>query len=264
MTRTNEIFDRLDGVWQNKIGDRWQDDFGWNFITQPMYMPRRRSFEMRYHQMHETITFKKLPGEARNVGVTGKAGYWQALTYEISITTPAGEDDHQPGEDIHHETGYFLLSVKDGGDTPEEDQGRIIRQATIPRANAMLTTGILKHGTIAGAIAQQETHYNVRPWVGDPSLQDRVDTPFFGMQTDVERLGGPPVLTTPLVWLETIPDDKTDDSGWVFEFRNEDDPSQMAHGQRVEEPVGIGNLLSHFWIGERRVKGQPTDVLQYA
>ncbi len=258
MTKTNVIFDRLDGVWQNRIGDGWQDHYGWNFITQPkLNMPGTGDFEMRHDQMHETIKFKKLPGEARNVGVTGKAGFWQALTYEVSITTPAGTD-------IHHETGHFLLKVEEGGETPEENRGHIIRQATIPRANAMMTTGILEPGTIADAIAQQDTFYSVKPQTDDPKMQDQIDTAYFVMQEKVAKLDGPPDLTTPLVWLETILDDKTDDPDWVFGFRNDDRPSQMAHGQRVEQPVKIGNLLSDFWIGERRVNGRTTDVLQYA
>lgn len=63
MTVTNQFFDRLEGVWENKIDGRWQDTFGWNFISQPkLGDPRRGDFTMRFDQMRETITFTKLGG----------------------------------------------------------------------------------------------------------------------------------------------------------------------------------------------------------
>ena len=48
MTTTNEFFNRLGGVWQNKLDGQWQDSFGWNFISQPkLNAPGGSDFEMR-------------------------------------------------------------------------------------------------------------------------------------------------------------------------------------------------------------------------
>ena len=38
----------------------------------------------------------------------------------------------------------------------------------------------------------------------------------------------------------------------------------MASGQRVVNPVSIGNLLSDFWLAQRKVNGQTVNLLQYA
>ena len=261
MTTTNDFFNRLEGVWQNKLDGQWQDDFGWNFISQPQLgQPGGSDFEMRFDQMHETITFDDLGRpSARNIGITGEAGFWHAMSYQVSIETPDREG-------IHHEMGHFLLSVLKDGETQEDFRGDIVRQASIPRANSMMTTGVLEPGTVAKTIAEQNTpFYNARPQTKNQDLQDKIDAEFAVKQKSVTALGGPD-LTQPLKWLETkLPDTPEDaEPDWVFGFRHDNNPSQMAHGQRVVNPVAIGNLLSDFWIEEREINGNKFDVLQYA
>ena len=196
MTTTNDFFNRLEGVWENKIDGEWRDDFGWNFISQPrLGQPGPDDFEMRFDQMRETITFVKLGGQARNVGVSGEAGFWQAMKYEVAIETPAGKA-------IHHEMGHFLLNVLEGteenlgGDTLEDLRGDVLRQATIPRANAMMTAGTLT----PGAIPDADDIYDARPQANDPTQQDRIETAFAVRQAEVSDLDGPP-LDGPLSWL---------------------------------------------------------------
>ena len=198
MTIANDFFNRLPGVWQNKLDGRWQDNFGWNFISQPkLNVPGGSDFGMRVDQMRETIEFKKLGGLARNIGITGEAGFWQAMSYEVSIETPAGDG-------IHHEMGHFLLKVLESGETRENLRGDVIRQATIPRANAMMTTGELKPGTIADAIAEQDTpFYDAKPQANDITLQKLIDTEFAAKQKQVTASAGPD-LERPLDWLKTI------------------------------------------------------------
>lgn len=76
MAIANDFFNRLQGVWQNKLDGKWQDNFGWNFISQPkLNVPGSSDFGMRVDQMRETIEFKKLGGLARNIGITGEAGF---------------------------------------------------------------------------------------------------------------------------------------------------------------------------------------------
>ena len=253
MTIVNQFFDRLEGVWQNKLAD-WLDDLGWNFISQPkLNHPGGSDFEMRFDQMREKIEFKKLGGQARNIGITGEAGFWQAMSYEISISTPADAA-------IHHEMGHFLLSVLESGQTHGAVRGEVIRQATIPRANAMMTTGELTQGNIAQAVEI----YDAKPQANGPTLQGQIDTEFAAKQTAIGGLGGPD-FQQPLTWLQTKPAAANPvGNDWVFAFRNDTNPSQMAHGQRVVNPVAIGNLLSDFWIGERVIGGTDMDVLQYA
>jgi hypothetical protein len=264
MTITNDFFNRLapaegESVWENKLDGEWIDNFGWNFITQPQEdMPGGSDFEMQFQQMRETITFKRI-GIPRNVGITGEAGFWQAIAYEVGITTPDGQG-------IHHEMGHFLLKVLDDveGQTPEPLRGDIIRQATIPRANAMLTLGELRPGSIEDAIAEQETpFYNARPQTTDDALQARINTEFEAKKQAIAALSGPD-LDRPLDWLQTVLADDPVDVDWVFEFRHDRSPSQMAHGQRVVNPVSIGNLLSDFWIAKRERNDETIDILQYA
>ena len=258
MTITNDFFDRLEGVWQNSLNGEWQDSFGWNFISQPkLNEPGTSDFEMRVDQMRETVTFKKLGGIARNVGITGQAGFWQAMAYECAIETPAGDG-------IHHEMGHFLLKVLESGETGEDLRSDIIRQATIPRANSMMTTGVLEPGTIADAIAVQDTpFYDAKPKANDDQLQNLIDSELAAKQQQVTGLSGPD-LQRPLVWLQTILADEPVQRDWVFGFRHDHGQSQMANGQRVSDPVSIGNLLSDFWIAKRKLKGETIETLQYA
>ncbi len=257
MTTTNQFFDRLAGVWQNKIDGKWQDSFGWNFITQPkLGVPGGSDFEMRVDRMRETIEFKKLSGLARNVGITGEAGFWQAMSYEISIVTPGGDG-------IHQEMGHFLLRTKEDGETPENLVGDVIRQATIPRANAIMTTGILKPGTIAAAVNDQDTpFYDAKPRTSDESLQVQIDAVFAAKHDEITNENGPN-FERPLEWLATILAGPAVDPDWVFAFRDDRNPSQMASGQRVVNPVSIGNLLSDFWIGNRKGSDGTIETLQY-
>lgn len=258
MTIANDFFNRLQGVWQNKLKGEWQDTFGWNFISQPkLDVPGSGDFGMRVDQMRETITFKKLGGLARNIGITGEAGFWQATAYEVSIETPDGDE-------IHHEMGHFLLGVLESGQTRENLRGDVIRQATIPRANAMMTSGVLEPGTIGKAIAEQDTpFYDAKPKVNNVALQELIDTEFAAKQEQVTDSRGPD-LARPLDWLKTILEDNPVDRDWVFGFRNDTGPSQMANGQRVINPVSIGNLLSDFWIAKRGLNGKTIETLQYA
>ncbi len=281
MTITNNFFNRLEGTWQNKLGGQWQDHMGWIFISQPklnvlgkgVNVPGKNNFQMRFDQMRETIEFKKIPELARNVGITGEAGFWQAMAYEVSIKTPNGPGIHHG---IHHEMGHFLLNVLETGETPvlengetdNQPRGDVIRQATIPRANAMMTTGELKPGTIANAIddaiaKQEPPFYNAKPQANEDALQAQIDNDFATKQQQVTQLDGPN-LERPLDWLKTILADNPIGQDWVFEFRHDKGSSQMASGQRVVNPVSIGNLLSDFWIAKRNVNGETIEILQYA
>jgi len=258
MTITNGFFNRLEGVWQNKVDGQWQDEFGWNFISQPeLGGEGGNSFMMRFDQMRETITFKPR-GIARNVGITGQVGFWQGMSYEVSIETPEGES-------IHHEMGHFLLNVKDkDGETHEELRGDVIRQATIPRANAIMTAGKLKPGTIADTIDGEVTpFYNTRPQARDAEIQNQINAAFDEKQGEITGRNGPN-LGQPLEWLRGILAENPVGQNWVFEFRHDSAPSQMASGQRVANPVTIGNLLSDFWIGKREREGRTLEILQYA
>ena len=212
---------------------------------------------MRVDQMRETVKFKKLGGIARNVGISGQAGYWQAMAYECAIETPEGAG-------IHHEMGHFLLKVLEGGETGENLRGDIIRQATIPRANSMMTTGVLEPGTVSDAIALQDVpFYDSKPKANDAQLQGLIDSELASKQEQVTSLSGPD-LQRPLAWLQTVLADGPVDQDWVFGFRHDHGQSQMANGQRVSDPVNIGNLLSDFWMAKRTLKGQTIETLQYA
>ena len=259
MTITNDFFNRLPGTWANQLGGQWQDTLGWNFISQPQEnMPGGSDFDMLFHQMRETITFKEI-GIPRNVGITGEAGFWHAMAYEISIETPEGQG-------IHHEMGHFLLSVVDDnqGQTRDDLRGDVIRQATIPRANAMMTAGELKPGSVSDTIASDPTpFYSARPKANDAAHQNQIDTIFSQRKNDIIQLNGPD-MDKPLEWLDSVFSDNPIGRDWVFEFRTDKNPSQMASGHRVVNPVAIGNLLSDFWLAQRSIDGDTVDLLQYA
>lgn len=255
----NQFFNRLEGTWENRWDGKWLDDLGWNFISQPKRGAKEDSdFEMRVDQMREKIVFTKLGGTANNVGVTGKVGHWVAMSYEVSIQNPDGEP-------IHHEMGHFLLKAKnESGEAHKPFKSTIIRQATIPRANAMMTLGELK----PGAIDPDPKHdiYSALPQAVDPNLQSDIEREFSSKQNIVTQKKGPD-LTKPLGWLAgkfKQKQDRPDFEDWVFDFRHDLAPSQMSNGQRVENPVGIGNLLSEFWIGSRKINNTPVHTLQYA
>ena len=258
MTITNDFFDRLEGVWENKLDGQWVDQFGWNLISQPQLGGSGpEDFNIRIDKMRETISFRRLPGSARNIGITGQAGFWQGMAYQIDITNPQGDE-------IHQEMGHFLLQVKEDGETAEELTGTIIRQATIPRANAMMTFGILRPGSISDDVTAQPTpFYNARPIASPPGFQAIVDAAFEQTRQDVIAEEGPD-FSRPLEWLQTILADNVVDIDWTFAFRDNQKPSQMVSGQRVVNPVAIGNLLSDFWIAKRERNGQEIDILQYA
>ena len=44
--------------------------------------------------MREKITFERLNELTRHVGITGEACFFQAMSYHIDISTPAGEVIH--------------------------------------------------------------------------------------------------------------------------------------------------------------------------
>ena len=70
MTITNDFFDRLEGVWENKLDGQWVDQFGWNLISQPQLGGSGpEDFNIRIDKMRETISFRRLPGSARNIGI---------------------------------------------------------------------------------------------------------------------------------------------------------------------------------------------------
>lgn len=57
----------------------------------------------------------------------------RAIGHEVSIETPVGDG-------IHHEIGHFVLKVLESDEIRESLRGNVVRKATIPRANAMMTT----------------------------------------------------------------------------------------------------------------------------
>jgi hypothetical protein len=262
MSVTNDFFNRLEGVWQNKLNGEWQDEFGWSVTSQPVVGQAGPSdFNIRIDQMRETIVFKHI-GTPRNIGVTGETGHWHAMSYQINIETPEGEG-------IHHEMGHFLLNVLEPtdefprGETPEPFRGHIIRQASIPRANSILTSGILRPGSVADAATVATPFYNARPKSLEENFQAFIDAAFNPKNVTVQGNGGPD-LTKPLQWLTTIEPDDGTDIDWVFAFRVDEEPSQMASGHRVAGSVGLGNLLSDFWIGRRTHGEEDRHILQYA
>ena len=220
---------------------------------------------MCFSGMQETIQFKKLRGSpARNVGVTGKAGFWQAMSYEVSITNP------KDGQNIHHEMGHFLLRVVDEkGEAFElnHDEGRVIRQATIPRANAMMTLGVLTLGNLSKAAKDEATVFNKgdRTFYSARPLSKENQTLQSTIDTELQRVSGGRrrCLEQPLNWMNQIQLGTPLDEDWVFSFR-EEEQSHMASGHRVESPVQVGRLFSDFWIGKRERDGKTIDILQYA
>ena len=66
-----------------------------------------------------------------------------------------------------------MLSVLCTGQTPDEMCGKIIRQATLPRAIVMMSSVILEPGSIIDAVAaQMSATYCARPVGGDSALQE--------------------------------------------------------------------------------------------
>ena len=178
------------------------------------------------------------------------------MAYEIEIKTPEGDG-------IHHEMGHFLLKAKDeSGEAHEPLRSSVIRQATIPRANAMMTLGVIT----PGSINPNDDIYGAKPSKAEPELQAEIDEEFANKQREAAGLGGPN-LEAPLDWLASRlpkPPRPLEFPDWVLDFRHDQEPSQMASGQRVPNPVGIGNLLSEFWIVSRQRDGSPLIALQYA
>ena len=262
MTIANNFFNQLIGTWENKLDGVWIDESGWNLIAQPQRGENpTKEVNFRVDRMRETIEFERVPpagSPIRNIGTTGKAGFWDALSYKVSIQTPAGEG-------IHQEMGHFLLRVMENGETEESFRGEIIRQATIPRANAMMTFGALMRGSLPDAVTSRRVRsfYNGRPRVNDSQTQTEIDLQFSQAQQQVDKFGGPQ-LDDPLLWLQEQLRDTVIGTDWVFTLTDDANPSQMASGQRVASPVSIGNLLSDFWIGRRDLDGVEQEILQYA
>ncbi|PCK07552.1 MAG: hypothetical protein COA42_13695 [Alteromonadaceae bacterium] len=263
-----EISDLLPATWENKLDGKWEDTFGWHIIGQPeLGNPSCSDFNFRVDQMRETITFSPL-GVARNIGVTGEAGFWRGIKYQIGVHTPDGDE-------IHQEMGHFLLGVEEDPDsdnkigfkTPEKLVGKIIRQASIPRANAMMTLGKLIANSVSDFVRDNgdKPFYSAHPKSEDSKFQSVIDDSFKAVRDEVMAKGGPN-FETPSDWLSTILADNVvaGTKDWEFGFRNDENPSQMANGQRVVNPVSIGNLLSDFWIGQRTIDGTNSDILQYA
>ena len=136
------------------------------------------------------------------------------MAYEVEISNPNGEG-------IHHEMGHFLMRVKDeSGETHEPDRAEIIRQATIPRANAMMTLGTIQ----PGAIDPNDDIYDARPRTPDPEFQETIDDRLASTQQRIHDLAGPQ-LTHPLTWLsESQPPEPEDPDflDWVFDFRHDE------------------------------------------
>lgn len=281
-TPTNDFFNKLKGKWQNKLNGVWQDNWGWNIISQPM--PGQTStadFALRVDPMRETIVFKKL-GVARNVGIGGEEGFWDGMSYEISIRNPLIEDPngHPDGKAIHQEMGHFLIRVISEKEPfallpPEHSgnklKGQIIRQAAIPRANSFMTHGILTIGSVEDALKSTfediDLFYNPKIKTDDNVLQNQVNLQFQNAQQRINAVGGPN-LEKLVSFLDQIPVTapqrrSRNTKDWVFSFRQSSSPTEMASGQRVPNPVSIGNLLSDFWIGDRGENNERIEILQY-
>lgn len=257
MTRVNEFFGRLEGTWKNRYDDAWLDSYGWNFLSQPKLGHATASdFEIRVDRMRETIVFRPLGTLARNVGVTGKAEFWEGLSYEVSIESPSGEP-------LHQESGHFLLNVNERGETPEPVTGEIIRQGVVPRANAFLLAGKLTRGSVSDLAATPPDPYRVRPEVGDLERQAKIDEQFAAQQELVTGQGGPE-FTAPLRWLQGILAENPVGDDWAFKFRPHGSVQQILNGQRVSSRVLLGAFSSDFWISRRKRGEHTLDVLQYA
>jgi hypothetical protein len=258
MTIVNDFFNRLEGTWKNKLDGNWQESFGWNFISQPILGdPKRGDFNMRFDQMLETIEFTKLSGPpARNVGITGEAGFWEGMKYEVNIGTPAGEG-------IHQEMGHFLLNVDESGNSLAPFAGTILRQATIPRANAFMTMGTLTPGAITDVLGSPDPFYSAKPEARTERRQAKLDPVFTTTNDEIIAAGGPN-FNAPLEFVADILADNRVGIDWVFSFRDESKDSKMINGQQVIDAVRVGKLFSDFWIGTRMLNGQEIEILQYA
>lgn len=293
MAEANSFFNKLlnnnleKSVWQNKLNGVWQDQWGWDFINQPNRdTPGASDFQMRSDIMRETIRFKNI-GFPQNIGVEGEVGTWHAISYEIDIRNPNQPDpNNSDGQGIHHEMGHFLLHVDEDQNNdaiPHQDgrrdfgsnlSGVVIRQATIPRANSFMTHGILDIGSVAEVLGGDPTEFDnfyspkTSSITSNPELEAKIDSEVARNQADVSAKNGPDILKL-ISFIKKVDDNqlgqlKPGTLDWVFAFRKDAKPSQMASGQRVGRPVTIGNLLSEFWIGDRVLDGNEIEILQYA
>ena len=264
---TDSFFELLEGTWQNTLSpqkikadsSQWRDNFGWQIIGQPK-AGEAGQFEFSFDRMRETITFKPLSGAARNVGVSGEEGFWRSMKYDVEIINPSLAH-------IHQEVGHFLMKVikkQDGNFTSEAFEGNILRQASIPRANAMLTSGVLSPKSAKDFVDanQQNPFYNATPSSSDNELQQKVRLAFDSVNRDIIGSGGPDFTQTTQFIIDTDPGTKIKND-WEFDFRINASPSEMVSGQRVNNHVSIGNLLSDFWIGSRLIDGVEREILQY-
>jgi hypothetical protein len=257
MSKANEFFDRLEGIWENRLDGRWQDHFGWNFLAHPK--PGRagqKEFAFRFDQMRETATFRTVPGLARNISVTGRTEHWRAMSYQISVERPDGAA-------IHQELGHFLLRVLENGETPNSLRGDVIRPPTVPRANALMSAGELRRGRITDAVNEQKClSYDLKPRAADRRLQELIDSEFSLLQKEVTSVGGPDPRHG-LGWLSGVVTAPPIGEEWVFEFGDSDAVACMASGQHLFHPVLVGNWLSDFWIVRREWSGRIIDTLAY-
>ncbi|WP_298511832.1 hypothetical protein [uncultured Kordia sp.] len=283
MTPANIFFNKLKGTWQNKLNGKWVDNWGWNIISQPNFgRPVAADFTLRFDQMRETIVFKKL-GVARNIGISGEEGFWDGMSYEITIRNPAikDPDGHKDGKAIHQEMGHFLIRVISEKEPlaklpPEEsgngEKAQIIRQAAIPRANSFMTHGMLFIDSVSNALNSKfediDFFYSPKVVSNDKTLQKEINKQFKSVQGKVTRRKGPNLqkMVTFLndTSIKDLGEKSEDPLDWVFSFRQDNTPTQMSSGQRVPNPVSIGNLLSDFWIGDRGEGSEKKEILQYS
>ena len=84
--------------------------------------------------------------------------------------------------------GHFLLKAKDStGEAHVPLGSTIIRQATIPRANAMMTLGVLK----PGEIDPNNDIYDATPHTLDPNLRTEIEREFASKQAAINQANGP-------------------------------------------------------------------------
>ncbi|PPC77947.1 hypothetical protein C4K68_07830 [Pokkaliibacter plantistimulans] len=263
------------GTWSNVLDGEVQPSLGWNLISQPKLGDKGvDDFKVRIDQMIETINFRAL-GIAKNISISGEVDFWQGHAYDISIRNFSSDLGEKVGG-IHQEMGHFLLHVSDDENIGDNainvsdlfadrlPRGEIIRQATIPRANAMMTTGYLRpEGVIDAFNNQVSPFYNARPLANTTGFQATVNDEFNAAKAKVIALGGPD-FDDPLHWLsQQFPTVTPGTIDWVFSFRDDLEKSQMASVHRTVNPVRVGNLFSDFWIGKRDIGGKTRTILQY-
>ena len=274
-----DFFNMLEGTWENKLNGGNRPSFGWTVIIQPeLGNPKDRDFSVCALQMQETITFRP-SGVVRNVGISGDAGFLKGMAYEINIDNACalpchdGKSRHGEGKAIHQESGHFLIKVSDEtGGSPvqgESSDATVIRQAVIPRANAMMSTGRLKPGSLQDvAGGGMDDFYSSKPEISDSELQSKLDAALDAVQGTVNSRGGPD-LQKPLEWLNNVlANEGWEATGvdWVFNFSDVEELLKMHSAHRVNNPIGVGPLFSDFWIGTREDQNSKEEitVLQYA